>query len=335
MMACTTLRFRQHASMHSPDDLAGGGPVTGLPSLTKDVAVVSDFPYTEPQAPPSLPLRASVLFLRIREFGALSAEEQARQRSSAIQLTGKLLRLWPDDGRVVLQAVDGTAIVGLDNPGLALDAAERAAGHPGLVLGLHHGPVETVELDEAPRLRGEGIASAHALAGLPQAQPLVATGEFRQALLAADPRRAESLRHAGDFVDAELRSREIYAIDAAVSSARRQRRMLVAGATVAGILGAGFIGGLARQGYEAGRRPAVIQLAIRPSAQIWVDGEFKGDSPPLTRLSMAPGRHTVELRNSGYKTVHLELQLKPGEELEVKHVFRRSPASLWDRLRFW
>ena len=173
------------------------------------MAVVSGFPYTEPQAPPSLPLLASVLFLRIREFGALSAEEQARQRSSAIQLTGKLLRLWPDDARVVLQVADGTAIVGLDNPGLAMDAAERAAGHAGLVLGLHHGPVETIELDEVPRLRGEGIASAHALAGLPQAQPLVVTGEFRQALLAADRRRAESLRHAGDFVDPDLRSHEI------------------------------------------------------------------------------------------------------------------------------
>ena len=140
--------------MHSPDDLDIRGPVTGLPSLhrnTGDLAVASGFPYTEPQAPPSLPLGVSVLFMRIREFDALSAEERARQRSSAIQLTGKLLRLWPDDGRVVLHVVDGAAIVGLDNPGLALDAAERAAGHAGLVLGLHHGPVETVELDEAPR----------------------------------------------------------------------------------------------------------------------------------------------------------------------------------------
>lgn len=284
---------------------------------------------------PTSPAPASVLFLRIPGFAALGTEEQLRQRSSAIQLTGRLLQHWPEDARVVLQVVDGAAIVGLDDPRLALDAAERAAGHPGLALGLHHGPVEAIEIEGKPSLRGEGIACAHALAGSPHAQAAAMTGEFRQALLAADPGRAASLHRAGEFVGPELRLHEIYATNPAAEGARRRRRKLVAGATVAGILGAGVIGRLARQGYEAGRRPAVIQLAIRPYAQVWIDGEFKGDSPPLTRVSIAAGRHTVELRNSAHRPVRLEVQLKPGEELEVKHVFRGAPGSLWDRLKFW
>jgi hypothetical protein len=305
------------------------------PLKTGDVPLVSGFPATEPHAAPSPPLPGDVLFLRLREFGTLSADEQVRQRSSLIQLTGKLVRLWPDDARVVLQAADGTAIVGLDDPALAMDAAERAAGHPGLVVGLHHGPVETVKMDGVPMLGGAEVACAHALAASAHAQALAVTGEFRQALLVADRRRAESLRHVGEFVDTELRAHEIYGIDPASATARRQRRVLVAGAAVAGIIGAGLIGRLARRRYEAGRRPAVMRFAIRPSGQVWIDGEFKGTSPPLTRLSLSPGRHTVELRNSAYKPVRLEVQLKPGEELEVRHVFRGSPASLWDRLKFW
>lgn len=268
-----------------------------------------------------VPVQASVMFLRLREFASLSVAEQALQRQRLTKLVASLVPLWREDARVVLEGIDGAAIIGLDNPALALQAAQQATAHAGLGIGLHHGPLQLVEVDGITQVKGDGIETAQAIAALPEAQPLAATREFRQALFLASPGGADVLRPAGNYVDDRLRSHELYAPDPDAARARRLRRMLLGGTALAGILGVGVVAGVGRRRYEAARRPAAVQLDIRPVGEIWLDGEFKGFSPPLTRISVAPGRHTIEIVNGRAKPLLVNLQLKPGEELQLRHAF--------------
>lgn len=268
-----------------------------------------------------VPMQASVIFLRMAEFASLPVADQARRRQRLTKLVASLLPLWPEDARLVLEAGDGAAIVALDDPELALQAAQRAAAHASLTVALHHGPVQVIEVDGTTQLRGDGIETALAIAALPEAPPIAATREFQRALFLASPRAADALRPSGEHVDHRLRSHELYIPDAAAARARGQRRMLLGGAVVGSILGMGVVARAARQGSQAARRPAVVELDIRPAGEVWVNGEFKGSSPPLTRLSLPSGAQKIEILNPRAKPMVMNLQLKPGEELQLRHVF--------------
>lgn len=66
---------------------------------------------------------------------------------------------------------------------------------------------------------------------------------------------------------------------------------------------------------------ATVLLRIVPWGEVYVDGQKRGISPPLKSLSLIPGMHTVEVRNSSFP-VHLEkVDLKPGARIMVKHRF--------------
>jgi hypothetical protein len=60
-----------------------------------------------------------------------------------------------------------------------------------------------------------------------------------------------------------------------------------------------------------------------------IDGEVKGRSPPLKRLEISPGKHTIELRHPQSTPLTLQIDLSPGEEFTVRHAFfapRPTPA---------
>ncbi len=66
---------------------------------------------------------------------------------------------------------------------------------------------------------------------------------------------------------------------------------------------------------------ATVSLLIVPWGEVWVDGQKRGVSPPLKSLSLAPGMHTVEIRNSKFP-VHLEkIEVKPGAQIKIRHTF--------------
>jgi len=44
-------------------------------------------------------------------------------------------------------------------------------------------------------------------------------------------------------------------------------------------------------------------------------------SPPLNRLRVAPGKHTIEIRNTTFPPYRQIVDLKPGEQLRIKHKF--------------
>lgn len=68
---------------------------------------------------------------------------------------------------------------------------------------------------------------------------------------------------------------------------------------------------------------AVVNFSALPWAEIYVDGARQGVSPPLHTVSVAPGKHQIELRNSSFPP-HVEtIDAKPGTQINIKHRFRK------------
>jgi eukaryotic-like serine/threonine-protein kinase len=66
---------------------------------------------------------------------------------------------------------------------------------------------------------------------------------------------------------------------------------------------------------------ASVTLGISPWGEIIVDGSSRGVSPPLTHLALAPGSHTIEIRNGAAPPFTSRLDLQPGQSVEVTHHF--------------
>lgn len=252
-------------------------------------------PGTRQDAPATV--KASVLYLRW-------LDDRGPGRLQAI--AGQLLPLWPEDARVLLEAAGGAAIVALDHPGLARKAAQLAALHDAVAVGLHHGAVQLAQRDDGARFSGEGVTGAQA----------ASLGAGRLNITPA-------------FEDAER---------AAPRLVSARRRAVFAGAALGGILALGVAARVVREHVAGLRKPAVLVLEIRPQGEVWVDGELKGQSPPLTRIGIPPGAHTIEVRNGRFRPLKMEVNLKPGEEIVIKHAFvapARKQQGTFDRFRFW
>jgi hypothetical protein len=66
---------------------------------------------------------------------------------------------------------------------------------------------------------------------------------------------------------------------------------------------------------------ATVSLGIAPWGEVYVDGNKKGVSPPLNSLQVAPGKHEIEIRNTTFPPYKQSVNLKPGEQLKIKHKF--------------
>jgi serine/threonine-protein kinase len=64
-----------------------------------------------------------------------------------------------------------------------------------------------------------------------------------------------------------------------------------------------------------------VTLGITPWGEIFIDGSSHGVSPPLTHLSLAPGVHTIEVRNGGAAPYVSRIDLQPGQSVEIQHRF--------------
>ena len=71
-----------------------------------------------------------------------------------------------------------------------------------------------------------------------------------------------------------------------------------------------------------GAANARVELAVAPWGEVLVDGASRGVSPPLRVLEVAPGLHTVEIRNSTFPAHVEKVQLKAGEAVRIRHRFR-------------
>jgi hypothetical protein len=66
---------------------------------------------------------------------------------------------------------------------------------------------------------------------------------------------------------------------------------------------------------------ATLQFAISPWGDVYVDGKRKGASPPLTNVSIAPGKHKIEIRNTTFPPYSQTHEIRPSEKLKISHKF--------------
>ena len=69
--------------------------------------------------------------------------------------------------------------------------------------------------------------------------------------------------------------------------------------------------------------PGVLHLAISPWGQVEVDGVPHGIAPPLTRLSLPAGTHTVTIRNGDLPPLVRSVEIAEGQPVTLKHRFEQ------------
>jgi hypothetical protein len=233
--------------------------------------------------------------------------------------------------RIVLDAPQGMAVALLDRPRAALDFAERvqaAASDVPLCIGINHGPV-TIAQDatRGQALVGDGIAAGMTMAHAAAPGRMIASRAFRDALDADAADRAARLGAAGVHTDAEVRTHEIFTLDRRAANSRRRRLAFAGIACVAGILAVGavaryaLVGSGLREAPAAPVAPAALQFEITPRGEIYIDDVLKGSSPPLTRIEIEPGPHTIEVRHGKFPPLMVEVNPGPAEELTITHSF--------------
>jgi class 3 adenylate cyclase len=66
---------------------------------------------------------------------------------------------------------------------------------------------------------------------------------------------------------------------------------------------------------------ALVMLAISPWGEVYVDGKSAGVSPPLREIELAPGKHTIVVRNGDFKAFQEDVELRSNQTLRIKHKF--------------
>ena len=65
-----------------------------------------------------------------------------------------------------------------------------------------------------------------------------------------------------------------------------------------------------------------LELAVTPWGEVVVNGQRRGVSPPLRVVELAPGSHTVEIKNSTFPSHVEKVEVKSGEAIKIRHRFR-------------
>jgi len=66
----------------------------------------------------------------------------------------------------------------------------------------------------------------------------------------------------------------------------------------------------------------VVQFAVMPWGQVFVDGVDKGPTPPLNNLSLPPGKHRIEIKNASFHSYIEDVNLKVNDKIKITHIFR-------------
>lgn len=73
---------------------------------------------------------------------------------------------------------------------------------------------------------------------------------------------------------------------------------------------------------EASTAAPLVTLAISPWGEVYVDGEKQGVSPPLRTVTIPPGPHKIEIRNTGFPSRIETIDAAPGGKIAIKHKFQ-------------
>ncbi|MBC7938833.1 MAG: PEGA domain-containing protein, partial [Chitinophagaceae bacterium] len=64
-----------------------------------------------------------------------------------------------------------------------------------------------------------------------------------------------------------------------------------------------------------------LQLAISPWGRVEVGGVTAGTTPPLTRLTLPEGTHTVVVHNADFPPYSAEVQVQADKPVTLRHRF--------------
>lgn len=78
---------------------------------------------------------------------------------------------------------------------------------------------------------------------------------------------------------------------------------------------------LAPAPIAAAPEPGVLSLAIAPWGEVFLDGTSVGVSPPLNHIELASGKHSVEVRNSGFPAYSVQVDIEAGKKFVLQHRF--------------
>jgi len=65
----------------------------------------------------------------------------------------------------------------------------------------------------------------------------------------------------------------------------------------------------------------LVHIAISPWGQVEVNGAPAGTAPPLTRLELPQGTHTITIRNEDFPPYTQRVQVDPERPVTLKHRF--------------
>jgi serine/threonine-protein kinase len=65
----------------------------------------------------------------------------------------------------------------------------------------------------------------------------------------------------------------------------------------------------------------VIALAVAPWGEVFVDGNRVGVSPPVNEVEVAPGKRTIEIRNSNFPVYSQVVEVRADQRIRIKHKF--------------
>jgi class 3 adenylate cyclase len=177
------------------------------------------------------PVPASVVVLRLADFGRKPVTEQAQLKGELEALAAKAIEPLAAADRIVLEAPDALAVVVLARPQAALELAERceaAAGALPLCVGVNHGPVRQANDPlRGPGIVGDGVATGIVLANAATPGRLLASRPFHEALEATSSRRAADLAAAGELTDASVRRHEIFTLKPKTKRPRDRRAFVI------------------------------------------------------------------------------------------------------------
>ncbi len=165
-------------------------------------------------------LLASIACIDLIALPKQPSAEQARARRTLHEVLARVLEALPSEQYLAADAPAGALLCFLGDPDEALDAVlllrdllSRRTGGAMLRVGLHLGPVRVVvDLHRGWRLIGDGQEVAHRITGFAQAQEVLVSGPFHDAVAPIGEARARQFRYLGPRQDAHGRLHELYAV---------------------------------------------------------------------------------------------------------------------------
>jgi serine/threonine-protein kinase len=66
----------------------------------------------------------------------------------------------------------------------------------------------------------------------------------------------------------------------------------------------------------------IVALAVTPWGSVYVNGDARGTTPPLTQLTLPAGRHTIEIRNGDQAPYLAQVDITPERPQQIRHRFQ-------------